>query len=308
MLWTDNMMIPRHAEHPADAIAYMDFVYRPEVAAMIADWVGYITPVPSAQPLIAHRYHDEAVAQSPLVFPNTAPDAREVTSRFLVYPVFSSDYDERAGELAELAAGQNGKPWLVWCSPTVEQGAEANQVGLSAYLEQLDASNKTYLNASINPAKLKEEVLALLKPDSRALPETQGKPRVYLVYNARDRNEVKNAGLISFHFRKEIHFEHPDDPAQHTLRLSRSDGVLLVWGAAGEDWCSREFAEIVQASGEAAEKGMCLFDPPETKTDAVKTIRDAFRELYVGEQFGRFDPARLETFFAPLLRRSGGPP
>ena len=96
MLWTDNMMIPRHAEHPADAIAYMDFVYRPEVAAMIADWVGYITPVPAAQPLIAHRYHDEAVAQSPLVFPNTAPDAREVTSRFLIYPVFSSDYDERA--------------------------------------------------------------------------------------------------------------------------------------------------------------------------------------------------------------------
>jgi hypothetical protein len=222
--------------------------------------------------------------------------------------LLGSDYDERAGELAELAAGQNAKPWLVWCSPTVEQGAEANQVGLSAYLEQLDASNKTYLNASINPAKLKEEVLSLLKPDSRALPETQGKPRVYLVYNARDRTEVKNAGLISFHFRKEIHFEHPDDPAQHTLRLSRSDGVLLVWGAAGEDWCSREFAEIVQASGEAAEKGVCLFDPPETKTDAVKTIRDAFRELYVGEQFGRFDPARLQAFFMPLLRRSGGPP
>ncbi len=64
----------------------------------------------------------------------------------------------------------------------------------------------------------------------------------------------------------------------------------------------------MQASGEAAEKGMCLFDPPETKTDAVKTIRDAFRELYVGEQFGRFDPARLQAFFAPLLRRSGGPP
>jgi hypothetical protein len=51
--------------------------------------------------------------------------------------LLGSNYDERAGELAELAAGQNGKPWLVWCSPTVEQGAEANQVGLSAYLEQV---------------------------------------------------------------------------------------------------------------------------------------------------------------------------
>jgi hypothetical protein len=218
------------------------------------------------------------------------------------------DYDERAGELADIAASQKDKPWVVWCASTVEQGAGANQVGLSAYLEQLDSANKTYLNAGISSAKLKEEVLSLLRPDSRALPETQGKPQVYLVYNSRDRTEVKNAGLISFHFRKEFHFEHPDDPAQHTVRLSRSDGVLLVWGSAGEDWCSREFAEMIQASRRAEGKGLCLFDPAETKTAAVQTIRDAFHDLYVGEQFGKFDPARLQTFFSPLLRRLNDPP
>lgn len=218
--------------------------------------------------------------------------------------LLGSDYDETTGELAELAAARKDKPWVVWCSPTVEQKAAAEQIGLCAYLEQLDSAGKTYLSSGIMPAKLKEEVLALLRPDPRALPETQGKPRVYLVYNSRDRTEVKNAGLISFHFRKEFHFEHPDDPAQHTLRLSRSDGVLLIWGSAREDWCSREFAEMVQAARLAKSQGLCLFDPPETKTAAIQTIRENFRELYIGEQFGRFDPARLQTFFTPLLRHS----
>jgi TIR domain len=218
--------------------------------------------------------------------------------------LLGADYDETAGELANVAAGQQDKPWVVWCSPTLEQGARGNQIGLSAHLEQLDRTNKTYLSAAIGPAKLKEEVLALLRPDPRALPETQGKPLIYLVYNSRDKADVKNAGLISFHFRKEFHFEHPDDPAQHTLRLSRSDGVLLVWGNAGEDWCSREFAEMVQTSRRVGAQGVCLFDPAETKTAAIQTIRQAFHDLYVAEEFGKFDPARLETFFAPLLRRS----
>ena len=128
------------------------------------------------------------------------------------------------------------------------------------------------------------------------------------MYNSRDRGEVKNAGLISFHFRKEFHFDHPDDPAQHTLRLSRSDGVLLVWGNSAEDWCSREFAEMVQTSRRAGAKGLCLFDPQEPKTAAVQQIRAGFRDLYIGEQFGKFDPARLATFFTPLLRSRGVEP
>jgi spermidine/putrescine transport system substrate-binding protein len=72
MLWTDNMMIPLHAAHPVDAMMYMDFVYRPDVAAMIADWVWYITPVPAAQPIIREKYGDTVVADSPLVFPESS--------------------------------------------------------------------------------------------------------------------------------------------------------------------------------------------------------------------------------------------
>jgi spermidine/putrescine transport system substrate-binding protein len=70
VFWTDNMVIPRGAEHPVDAIELMDFVYRPEIAALIADWVWYICPVPAAKPIVARELGDPATARSPLVFPN----------------------------------------------------------------------------------------------------------------------------------------------------------------------------------------------------------------------------------------------
>lgn len=95
MLWTDSLMIPRGAAHPADALAYMDFVYRPEIAAMIADWVQYISPVPAARQIIAERYDDALVANSPLVFPTLAPDGEEVTDRFRTYRVLQTAFEQR---------------------------------------------------------------------------------------------------------------------------------------------------------------------------------------------------------------------
>ena len=69
MLWTDNMMIPMNARHPLDAMRFIDFVYRPDIAAMIADWVWYVSPVPAAKAIVAKDLGDPAVANSPLVFP-----------------------------------------------------------------------------------------------------------------------------------------------------------------------------------------------------------------------------------------------
>jgi len=78
LLWTDAMVIPEGAAHLADAITYMDHVYDPKVAAQIAQYVNYITPVPQAQPEIVkmaesvgdpqERVRLLQVAQSPLVF------------------------------------------------------------------------------------------------------------------------------------------------------------------------------------------------------------------------------------------------
>ena len=92
MLWTDSMMIPRNAKHPVDAMVYMDFVYRPDIAALIADWVWYVCPVPDAERIVARRLGDRAVARSPLVFPTTKSLQ---TGRFKEYRVFGSD-DEAA--------------------------------------------------------------------------------------------------------------------------------------------------------------------------------------------------------------------
>jgi spermidine/putrescine transport system substrate-binding protein len=88
MLWTDNMMIPMHARHPLDAMELMDFVYRPEIAAMIADWVWYLSPVPAAKEIVATQLGDPAVAHSPLVFPT--PDQLN-GSNVKQYPVFKSE-------------------------------------------------------------------------------------------------------------------------------------------------------------------------------------------------------------------------
>jgi spermidine/putrescine transport system substrate-binding protein len=80
LIWTDNLCIPIGAEHPVDALKMIDFAYDTEIAAMIAEWVNYITPVPGAQSVIeadaakakgGDRSYLESVAESPLVFPTS---------------------------------------------------------------------------------------------------------------------------------------------------------------------------------------------------------------------------------------------
>lgn len=80
MYWSDNMCIPTGAAHPRDAMTYMDFVYQPEIAAMIADYVNYITPVPAAKQIFQQDAKDatskddkqyyEGLVTSPLIFPS----------------------------------------------------------------------------------------------------------------------------------------------------------------------------------------------------------------------------------------------
>jgi spermidine/putrescine transport system substrate-binding protein len=74
MHWTDNMAIPIHAKHPRDAVEWMNFYYQPKIAAEVADWVNYITPVPAAKPILLKE--DPTVGKSPLVFPTKAMTAK----------------------------------------------------------------------------------------------------------------------------------------------------------------------------------------------------------------------------------------
>jgi spermidine/putrescine transport system substrate-binding protein len=50
--WTDNMCIPLGAEHQRDAHEFMNFVYRPDIATQITEWVWYESPVAQVQETI----------------------------------------------------------------------------------------------------------------------------------------------------------------------------------------------------------------------------------------------------------------
>lgn len=86
LLWTDNMCIPKGAIHPVDAITLMDYVYEPDIAAMITAAVSYVTPVPAAQDALKamadaaaspeEKANLTAIAGSSLVFPSTEEQAR----------------------------------------------------------------------------------------------------------------------------------------------------------------------------------------------------------------------------------------
>ena len=98
-------------------------------------------------------------------------------------------------------------------------------------------------------------------PATLATQSASDKPRVYLVYNLREREDKINAGQIMYHFKNEFHFDLPDDPAQHTARLAGSDGVLLVWGNTEEEWCAPEFESMIQVSRRHGPKGFAYLTP-----------------------------------------------
>jgi spermidine/putrescine transport system substrate-binding protein len=67
MLWTDNMLIPKGAQHKYTAELMIDFVYDPAIAAQIAAYVNYVTPVKGAKEELAKT--DPDMAGNPLIFP-----------------------------------------------------------------------------------------------------------------------------------------------------------------------------------------------------------------------------------------------
>ena len=84
MLFTDEMMMPAKVAHPYAAETMMNYLYEPEVAAKVAEWVNYISPVDGIKDFAPE------IADNPLIFP---PD--DVSQRLHPYPVLSAD-DERA--------------------------------------------------------------------------------------------------------------------------------------------------------------------------------------------------------------------
>jgi spermidine/putrescine transport system substrate-binding protein len=69
-LWTDNMQIPVGAPNAYTAQKMIDFVYRPEIQADIAEYVNFICPVKGVKEILTER--DPALADNQLIFPDDA--------------------------------------------------------------------------------------------------------------------------------------------------------------------------------------------------------------------------------------------
>ena len=78
-LWTDNLMLPFTTRAPVDAVELMNFLYEPEIAAGLTEYISYISPVPYAQEVLAEWADGDsdgdradalrAMSESGLVFP-----------------------------------------------------------------------------------------------------------------------------------------------------------------------------------------------------------------------------------------------
>ena len=98
IIWTDNMLIPKGAQHKAAAEAMIDFVYDVANAARLAAWIYYISPVKGAGEEIAKT--DEELAANELLFPPA-----EIAAK--MYPQMALE-DEDDVQWADLAADLEG--------------------------------------------------------------------------------------------------------------------------------------------------------------------------------------------------------
>lgn len=67
-LWNDTFVVPMGSKRKANAEALMNYYYEPEVAAEVAAWVNYITPVDGAKD--AMESIDPELAENQLIFPD----------------------------------------------------------------------------------------------------------------------------------------------------------------------------------------------------------------------------------------------
>jgi hypothetical protein len=263
------------------------FVYRPQPSPELNEAFGIVK--------------NELVAQSYRVLPEDFADlpgeiTRAAVSVFLLGQVF----DETVRELALLVRDQKRR-CVVWTSPS----ADVDQGFLCEELQKIKPLGMTFLDQNVSPIELKETVLEILQPQGQPI-APPSKPSVYLVYNRNCESEHRNARRIRFNFRDEFDFRLADDPSRHAERMTTSDGVLLVWGQAEQNWCVDQFDLMLKSSRQAESKGLCLFDPEEEKRRIVQPIRLQRPEVYIGEQFGQFDARRLDPFFDPIRRGGSG--
>ena len=98
LLWTDNMLMPQKPPHPYAAETMMNYVYDPVVAARIAAFVNYVTPVRGAKEELAKE--DPETAENQLIFPSD-----ETLGKLQAYPQLSLEEEREATEAMQRVTG-----------------------------------------------------------------------------------------------------------------------------------------------------------------------------------------------------------
>jgi spermidine/putrescine transport system substrate-binding protein len=93
VIWTDNYMIPKGAQHKRAAEAMIDFTYRVPIAAQMANWIYYISPVEGVAEEITKL--DPEAAENPLLFPPA-----DVVAKMQPFPDLTTAEDQYWNGLA----------------------------------------------------------------------------------------------------------------------------------------------------------------------------------------------------------------
>jgi spermidine/putrescine transport system substrate-binding protein len=99
MLWSDNMLVPNLAEHQANAEAWMNYYYQPDVAAKLAAWVNYICPVQGAKEEMEKI--DPDLVDNPLIF----PDDETLSKTMAFMALDEKQITKYEGEFADVTGG-----------------------------------------------------------------------------------------------------------------------------------------------------------------------------------------------------------
>lgn len=91
-LWSDNFIVPTTTSRVADAQTLIDYYYDPAVAAEVAAWVNYITPVKGAREAMADI--DPDLVDNELIFPTEETLSRVHQVRMLT-PEEEEDFNGR---------------------------------------------------------------------------------------------------------------------------------------------------------------------------------------------------------------------
>jgi spermidine/putrescine transport system substrate-binding protein len=98
LLWTDQMALPAKVEHAYAAETMMNYLYDPQVAAKLAAYVNYYSPVKGVKEILVKT--DPKLANNPLIFP---PD--DVKARLYATPGVSAADQRKAQEAMAKVTG-----------------------------------------------------------------------------------------------------------------------------------------------------------------------------------------------------------